>query len=328
MDDPFKSVADSQYTPPFFLRNGHAQTIYPAIARRVRDVSYRRERINTPDNDFLDLDWAITSRPAQRLVILCHGLEGHSNRSYVRGMARAVNAAGWDALAWNYRGCSGEPNRQLRFYHNGATDDLNVVVAHAAQQRKYQRIALIGFSLGGNLVLNYLTWHRAALPPTLCGAVVFSVPLHIPSSAAALAQPANRIYMKRFLKDLKVKITAKEFQFPGAISSDGYDQITDFEGFDDRYTAPLHGFADAMDYWQKCSGLNVLSDIRHPTLIVNAQNDPFLSPECFPVDMLARNDTVHLLTPRHGGHCGFPQFGCGGLYWSEEVACRFMDAAF
>ncbi len=138
---------DNDYHPPLFLGNGHVQTIYPVLFRKVANVRYQRERITTPDDDFLDLDWSRTH--SNRLAIISHGLEGNSTRSYVKGMVRAVNEAGWDALAWNYRGCSGEPNTQLRSYHNGATDDLAAVIDHAASTGSYTEIALIGFSLRG-----------------------------------------------------------------------------------------------------------------------------------------------------------------------------------
>ncbi|MBN2530450.1 MAG: alpha/beta fold hydrolase [Deltaproteobacteria bacterium] len=321
----FDSISNIQYAPPFLLPGGHVQTIFPAVARHVHGVLYCRERIHTDDDDFLDLDWSSAASPSRRLTILCHGLEGHSKRAYILGMVRALNDAHWDALAWNYRSCSGEPNRQLRFYHNGATDDLQRVVQHAVETDRYDQIALVGFSLGGNMVLNYLAWHKALMPAQIFRAVVFSVPLHIASSAAALARPANRIYMKRFLMELKKKILAKEKRFPEAVSSDGYSSIKDFRGFDDRYTAPIHGFADAGDYWHKCSGVFAIPHISLPTLIVNAQNDPFLTPECFPIEAAVQNNNVLLLMPKGGGHCGFPAFNRNGRYWSEEITCRFFN---
>lgn len=333
---PFIDVLSLDYNPPCFLRDGHSQTIFPSLARKVRGVFYQRERIELEDGDFLDLDWSRptsiddstdTQRNAsavRRLVILCHGLEGNSNRPYMRGMVRAVNWTGWDALAWNYRGCSGETNRLLRFYHNGATDDLERVIQHAIKGAQYDQIALVGFSLGGNLVLNYLSWHRSELPRQVFKAIVFSVPLHIESSAVALARFANRIYMRRFLNELHQKVRAKEKMFPSEISSDEYGDIKDFQGFDDRYTAPIHGFDDAMAYWTKCSGAWAIPHVTVPTLIVNAQNDPFLTPQCFPTQEILQTENVALLSPAHGGHCGFPQFGTQGMYWSERVAQIFL----
>jgi uncharacterized protein len=285
-----------------------------------------RERIETDDDDFLDLDWARCAQPSRSLVVLCHGLEGNSSRTYMRGMVRAANQEGMDALAWNYRSCSGSMNRQLRFYHNGATDDLRRVLQHVDRTDEYDHIVLIGFSLGGNLILNYLASQRDLLPNGLSEAVLFSVPLHLASSAEALAAPSNRIYMKRFLKDLKKKVVAKEKQFPGCISSRGYDEIRNFKQFDDRYTAPIHGFEDAEDYWRQCSGLYVLPHVSLPTLIVNAKNDPFLRSQSFPDEDEIDNPQVTLLTPDNGGHCGFPQFCRKGRYWSEEAAFVFLQS--
>ena len=142
------------YTPPRFLFSPHLETIFPALVRRVTLKPYTRERITTPDNDFLDLDWL--QQGSDKLIIISHGLEGNTQRAYVKGMAKAFHNRGYDVLAWNFRGCSDEMNRQLRFYHSGATDDLNTVVNHVADKKSYKNITLLGFSLGGNLTLKFL----------------------------------------------------------------------------------------------------------------------------------------------------------------------------
>lgn len=312
---------DKDYHPPLLLGNGHIQTIFPVLFRTIPDLAYTRERITTPDDDFLDLDWSCIA--SRRLAVISHGLEGSSDRAYVRGMARAVNCGGWDALAWNYRGCSGEPNRRLRFYHNGATDDLSLVIDHAAATGRYDEIALIGFSLGGNLTLVHLG--RDRVHPLVRRAAVFSVPCHLEASAALLAKPANRIYMKRFLGLLHQKIKAKKALMPGLIDDDGYEKIRDFREFDDRYTAPIHGFKDARDYWRQCASLQYIPAIRIPTLIVNAANDPFLPEECFPVAQARGNDRVFLKIPRSGGHVGFMAFNREKKYWSEIQAVSFLN---
>lgn len=310
------------YRPPPLLGNGHVQTIFPVLFRTVSDVTYTRERISTWDNDFLDLDWSC--RESDRLAVISHGLEGNTSRNYVKGMVRAMNLAGWDALAWNYRGCSGEPNRQLRSYHNGATDDLDWVIHHAADSRQYDQIALIGFSLGGNLTLVYLG--RDRVHPTVSNAVVFSVPCDLAASARKLARPVNTIYMRRFLKDLhhKIKEKGKRLHHP-LLDDKGYEKIKDFKGFDDRYTAPMHGFKDAEDYWHSCSSLQFIESIQHPCLIINAVNDPFLARECFPVAQAENNPFVTLKTPASGGHVGFIAFNHSGRYWSEIQAAEFLD---
>src|SRR5216684_6289525 len=195
-------VTNSTYRCPWLLSNGHLQTLWPSLARRVRVVAYRRERIETPDGDFLDLDWA--KNGSQRVAVLAHGLEGDSKRHYMLGMANALVKRGWDAVAWNARGCSGEPNRVLRFTHSGATEDLQTVISHVTSTCDYSKISLIGFSLGGNLTLKYLGERGQELDPRIKAAVAFSVPCDLQSSSIQLAKPLNWIYMQPFLGDIQV----------------------------------------------------------------------------------------------------------------------------
>ncbi len=311
------------YRPPLFLSNGHLLTIYPSLFRRVADIRYRRERLVTPDDDFLDLDWI--EKGNDRLAIISHGLEGSSERPYVRGMARALSGAGADVLAWNFRSCGGEMNRQPRFYHSGAIDDLETVVRHACSLKRYKRIDLVGFSMGGNQILLYLALRKSALPEELFSAVVFSVPVDLAASAAKLASAANALYMRRFMRHLRQKIRQKALLFPGQLDTEGLDRLKTFLQFDDRYTAPMHGFKDARDYWARCSSLPLLTRIEHPTCLINALDDPFLTPECFPRDAAQKNPRLMLLTPAHGGHVGFVSFNKEKLYWSERLTLKLLD---
>jgi hypothetical protein len=315
-------IRSSSYRAPCPLRNGHLQTIYPSLARRVAPHIYHRERIDTPDGDFLDLDWSKTG--SDKLAILSHGLEGSSRRHYMVGMAKVLNRHGWDALAWNYRSCSGEINRGLRWYHNGAIDDLDCVVRHAARTGNYRALALIGFSLGGNLILVYLGSMGKNLDATIGKAAVFSAPCDLKASAGELAKLKNKIYMRQFLRSLHEKIRLKMALMPGAIDDTGFDRIRNFKDFDDRYTAPIHGFRDAEDYWAKCSGDRFIPQITVPTLIVNARDDPFLAGGCYPVREAESSRTVHLEMPKWGGHVGFVQFNRDGSYWSERRAMEFL----
>lgn len=305
------------YTRPSFLFSGHLETIYPALLRSV-EINYQRERITTPDHDFLDLDWMIQG--SQKLVIISHGLEGNSSRAYIKGMARACSAHGFDILAWNFRGCSDEMNQQLRFYHSGATEDLDRIVVHA-KEKGYQQIFLIGFSLGGNLTLKYLGERKPYAE--IQKAVVFSVPLDLYGSCVKISKPANRIYSNRFLKSLKEKIIRKSSTIAG-LELKGIEKINTLLHFDDQYTAPLHGFQNAIDYYTKCSSIHFLDTISIPALIVNAQNDPFLSERCYPVTQFKNHTFVEIENPQHGGHVGFAQFNKNGLYWSEERAISFL----
>lgn len=285
---------------------------------RSVDLGYVRERITTTDNDFLDLDWL--TQHSRKLAIISHGLEGNTSRAYMKGMARALYGGGFDVLAWNFRGCSDEMNRQLRFYHSGATDDLDAVVRHALQ-RGYSEIYLAGFSLGGNLTLKYLGEKKPY--PEIKKAIVFSTPLDLYTSCLKISKPANMIYASRFLSSLKQKIRSKSLLLSG-LDLTGLDKIKTILAFDDRYTAPLHGFQGAMDYYKQCSSIHFIETISIPTLIVNAQNDPFLSELCYPVAQCKSHHYAKFENPRHGGHVGFAQFNKNGLYWSEERALSFF----
>ncbi|HYV28235.1 MAG TPA: alpha/beta fold hydrolase [Candidatus Eisenbacteria bacterium] len=315
-------VGASTYHPPRFLSNGHLQTMFSALFRKMDGVAYRRERINTPDDDFLDLDWSETG--SRRIAVIAHGLEGNSQRSYTRGMVKALANRGWDAVAWNARGCSGEPNHSLRFTHSGATEDLQTVLAHIFSTRDHMEVALIGFSLGGNLTLKYAGERAGTLDPRIKKIVAFSVPCDLRSSSLELAKPANWFYMRHFLAALHKKIRAKMETLPGQIDDRGYGRLRNFKDFDDRYTAPLHGFADAEDYWAKCSCKPFLRSIRIPALLVNARNDPFLAEPCFPVDEAEANPNLHLEMPGSGGHVGFISFDGQGEYWSETRTVSFL----
>jgi predicted alpha/beta-fold hydrolase len=315
-------IPTSTYLPPFLFNNGHLQTVYPVLARRMSPDLYRRERIATPDDDFLDLDWARIGSGS--LAILSHGLEGSTHRPYMVGMAKMLNLHGWDALAWNYRACSGEINRQLRLYHNGSIDDLDVVVRHALATGAYQQIALIGFSLGGNLTLVYLGTLGTAIDKRISKAAVFSVPCDLAAGARELAKRRNCLYMKQFLVSLHDKIRGKMKQFPGEIDDKEFGSIRNFKEFDDRYTAPIHGFKDAEDYWAQCSSRQFIPNITIPTLIVNSLDDPFLVDGCYPVLEAEQNRFVQLEMPKSGGHVGFVRFDRNGAYWSEQRVVEFL----
>ena len=318
-------LIESSYVPPWFLRNGHAHTVYPAMRRRVEGISYQRERLELPDGDFMDLDWSKVGRG--QLVVIAHGLEGSSQGGYVRGMVRAFNRRGWDAVAMNFRGCSGEPNRLLRFYHSGVSDDLGLVVEHVAK-RGYARLGLVGFSLGGNVTLKYMGELAEAVPAWLVGAVAISVPCDLKASAGAMSGVSQRPYMSRFISDLHVKLKAKQSRFPKELDDTGYSELRTFKDFDDRYTAPIHGFADAEDYWAKSSSRFHMPTIRCRSLLLNAADDPFLAVECFPTELARSHAWLHLEVPAHGGHVGFVGSGLRpDEYYSERRALEFLGAA-
>ncbi|MCP5208853.1 MAG: alpha/beta fold hydrolase [Hahellaceae bacterium] len=313
------------YKSPLLLRNAHLQTIYPSLFRKLDDSFLTREVIDTNDGDFISLDRASAINPGNRVIILSHGLEGHSRRPYILGMAEALRREGWDIIAWNFRSCGGVMNKKLRFYHSGATEDLEAVINYAKAQG-YEKIGLVGFSMGGNLSLVYLGEQKESARSSICGAIVFSVPCDLAASAEALARPGNSIYMKRFLRDLRKKISEKKQLFPEMLDDSNLHKIKNFREFDDRFTAPIHGFIDAEDYWQRCSSKHFIKKIRVPTVIVNASNDPFLAPACYPHKEVDENPLVKLETPASGGHVGFVSFNRKNFYWSEQRAAMFFKS--
>ena len=308
------------YKSPFFLFNNHLETIYPSLLRKVNFTFQQTQRVVTPDDDWLEV--SLSSQHSNKVVIISHGLEGNNERPYIRGMAKAFFENGYDVMAWNYRGCASEMNKQLRFYHSGETNDLDVVINYAIQL-KYTSINLIGFSLGGNITLKYLGEDRNR-SELIKKAVAISVPMELRTGCEKLSTPANKIYHDRFLKSLKNKIIAKSKLMKG-LDITGIESITTLKDFDDRYTAPLHGFRDAYDYYNQCSSVRYVKDIQIPTLILTALNDPFLSKECYPFDQVKNHKTVVLETPERGGHVGFAQLNTAGLYWSEQRALDFIQ---
>lgn len=315
-------ILSSSYYPPFFFNNPHLQTIYPTLFRVLPQIAYIREKLELPDGDFLDLDWVKNN--SRRLAILSHGMEGSSNGVYIRGMARALISEGWDIIAWNFRGCGGSPNRLPRFYHSGASEDLASVINYALIFPQYSNISLIGFSMGGNITLKYLGETSNSLSSRIKSAVAISVPCDLLGAALSLGEPKNIVYMKRFLYFLKRKIKEKSQRFPSLYSLNGYSKIKDFITFDNRYTAPIHGFKSAEEYYQRSSSINYISSIKIPTLILNALDDPFLGTKSSLIEICNKSQNVSLETPCHGGHVGFISFK-GDRYWSESRTLQVLN---
>ncbi|MBS1272210.1 MAG: 2-succinyl-6-hydroxy-2,4-cyclohexadiene-1-carboxylate synthase [Candidatus Marinimicrobia bacterium] len=315
-------ITDSKYNPPFLLKSGQFQTVWPTLTRKVSGVKYSRERIDTPDGDFLDLDWS--TQDSEQLVILLHGLEGSSNTHYMRGMAKAFYDESWDVLAMNFRGCSGEMNRLPRSYHSGATEDLRTVLEHVQGRHHYEVIVPVGFSLGGNLTLKYLGESGRELPEQVKAGVGISVPCDLADSSKQISEPQNYLYEKRFLLRLKRKIRLKAGMFPEDIDYDKVRRIKKLKEFDDLYTAPIHGFEDAQHYYAECSARRYLADIRCPTLILSAANDPILTEECYPFSEAEANTNITLEVPSYGGHVGFMSSGNSSRYWHEKRVTEYL----
>jgi len=312
----------SIYQPPLLLRNGHFSTIYSAKIRIAPHLIQKRERLNLLDGDFIDLDWSYSSSKTEKLVILLHGLEGNAQRTYIQGAASHLNKNGWDAVAVNYRGCSGEPNKLYRSYNAGTTDDLQSVIQLILQKSIYTEIALNGFSLGGNLLLKYLG-EREQVPSEIKKAVAISTPLSLKGSLEALQKTSNWVYRTSFLADLKKKYRQKIRQFPEKLSNKDLKLIKSLLDFDNIYTSRAHGFKDAYDYYKKNSSLQFLPQIKIPVLLLNAINDSFLSKDCYPIALAESSEYLFLETPKYGGHVGF--YDKKNVFYSEKKTLEFLN---
>lgn len=312
-------IGKTEYSNPKWLFNGHLQTIVPGLFRCFNTLPFERERINTPDGDFLDLDWL--KKDSRKLVIISHGLEGNSRRPYMVGMASHFFEGGFDVLNWNFRSCGEQLNLKPIFYHSGSTYDLETVIKHA--EKEYDEIFLIGFSIGGNLTLKYLGEERK-LNPKIKKGVAISTPLHLESSCIKISSMQNIIYSKRFLRTLKEKIIKKSRQFPEEVSISYLSKITSQMDFDEYYTGPIHGFTGAKDYYDINSSLYYLTGIEVPSLIINALNDPFLTEKCFPIELGRHLNSVWMEFPRFGGHVGFSPRDKKENYWSDKRAFEFI----
>jgi predicted alpha/beta-fold hydrolase len=294
-------VSTTQFRAPWWLPGGHAQTIWPSFFRKIAvEALPQSGTVPTPDGDFLAFDHYDLPE-AKGLVVLCHGLEGHARRPYMLGMVAQLRQAGYAVLAWNYRSCGGPLNQTPIFYHSGATYDLQTMVEFAMNSQK-QPLYLVGFSMGGNLILRWLGEQGTKLSPRIRAAVAISVPIDLAGSADQLQRGFNRVYAFNFLKSLKEKVRQKAKVYPQHFNLKRLELVGSLRDFDEYFTAPLHGFVDASDYYARASSLPVLTQIARPALLLQAQNDPFLSPSCLPN---ASFEQLIVEQTRFGGHVGF-----------------------
>ncbi|WP_313954134.1 hydrolase [Accumulibacter sp.] len=297
------------YRAPAWLPGGHAQTIYPLLIK-PDPLPYRRERWETADGDFIDLDWS-DPPPAPGgppvsppLLILFHGLEGSSASHYAISLMRACSSIGWSGVVVHFRGCSGEINRLPRAYHSGDSEEIDWILRRLQGLVPGRSCYAVGISLGGNALLKWLGEREADAATCLRAAAAVSAPLDLSVSGHHLARGFNRVYTRHFLHTLKRKASEKLRLYPGLFDSRRMLAASTLHAFDDLVTAPLHGFADADDYWRRASSKPWLAGIRLPTWVLNARNDPFLPEHALPAISQAAA-CVQLEFPRQGGHVGF-----------------------
>ncbi|MDO5655656.1 MAG: alpha/beta fold hydrolase [Flavobacteriaceae bacterium] len=315
-------VVPSSYQPPFWFRQMDLVTIYSARLRSLQKIDYQRERIDLPDGDFIDLDWSFSRQNTKKCIILLHGLEGSSQSRYNLALANLFNSNSLDVCAVNFRGCSGQPNLKYICYHSGKTDDVEFIVNQIVTKTKYDQLFLHGVSLGGNVLLKYLGENKN-LPIQIKSAMAVSTPCDLSGSSRKLLNFRNQIYTQNFTRQLLQKLKTKQQQFPEMFELNSLKAIRNVLEFDELYTSKAHGFTDAEDYYQKSSSLQFLEHIRIPTLLLNAQNDSFLSKESFPYTMAENHPFLYLETPKYGGHAAFWQ--PGGIYYNEQRALEFAQ---
>ena len=291
----------SDYIPNWWLRNGHLNTLYTYFYRTQQKPTYKRERWETLDDDFIDLDFVRGNN--QKLAILSHGLEGGSYSQYIMSISNLLSLEGYDICALNYRSCSGEMNRTMTMYHSGFTMDLNMVVNKLAKD--YEEIHLIGYSLGGNMNLKYTTDVEYPLHSKIKSVVSVSAPIDLAGSSKRISSWYNYQYQYNFLQSLNAKMRLKATIHPECIDMNDIKKVKTLIDFDEYFTGPLHGFDGAQDYYRNCNALQFLEAVTLPTLLISSEDDPFLTKGCIPKKIAEFSKDLHLIATKYGGHVGF-----------------------
>lgn len=308
------SERSGSYRAPAWLRGSHAQTIYPLLLKGP-PPRYRRERWDTPDGDFIDLDW-LDGPPDAPLVILFHGLEGSSRSHYAQSLMHAIRKRGWCGVVPHFRGCSGEPNRTARAYHSGDYLEIDWILRRLQTRFPDKRRFAAGVSLGGNALLKWLGKSAETAVGVIEAAAAVCAPLDLAVAGKALGRGFNRLtYTRRFLLTLIPHALTTLQRHPGLLNARRVKAARTLYDFDDAVTAPLHGFRNVEDYWMRASAKPWLRRIRVPTLIINSLNDPFVPAQALPGPNQV-SKYVTLEYPAEGGHAGFVTGAFpGSLQW-------------
>jgi len=316
-------ILENSYHPSTILQNGFINTVYRTFTSS-KDIAYDRRRIFTKDADFLDIDFI--HQPSKTLVIVLHGLEGSSQSTYVKDLVNHLTTQELAVASLNFRSCSGEDNLKLQSYHSGKTDDLDTTIQYISQHFDYTNLCLIGFSMGGSMVLKYVGENEQLDIKIRC-AMAVSVPCDLAGSSLELSKKHNYIFMQRFLRSLKKKTFQKLVKYPNTvIKKDAVKNAQNFFDFDAAVTAPIFGFKSAQDYWEKNSCKPFLKHIKIPTLLINALDDSFLSKSCHPFEVAKTSKYFHFLPTTHGGHVGFNHPFIGqSEQWLEKKLFSFLQ---
>lgn len=321
LNGPSPEIIPSIFRPAWWLPGGHLQTLWPALLRSAPALMVRRERLNLSDGDFIDVDWVGEQGP---IVVVLHGLSGSIDSHYARGILRAVALRGWRGVLMHFRGCSGEPNRLPRSYHAGETGDLYAFIALLREREPHVPLAVVGYSLGGNVLLKWLGEQGVDAP--VQAAVAVSVPFDLSDATTRLQQGVSRIYEQRLLRCLQDSVAQKCACLPLPLDGKAVAAIKSLREFDDRVTAPLHGFRGADDYYARATCRPYLARIFVPTLVIHAGDDPFMSPTVVP-RLRELSGAISLELSPHGGHVGFVGGAPGAPhYWLETRIPTFLAA--
>ncbi|MBE9567050.1 MAG: hydrolase [Proteobacteria bacterium] len=306
----------TDFKPPWWLRSPHLQTLWPVFFKKRHRLDLRTEQVELDDGDFIDLCWS--KKDSDRIVLVLHGLEGNIDSHYANGIMFQLEAAGYRPVFMHFRGCSGRVNRLPRAYHSGETGDVARIVEHIKATTDLYPYAAVAYSLGGNVLLKWLG--ETADKNILKKAVAVSVPFRLGDAAKRLESGFSKIYRDHLLVSLRKTYTEKFKKMTSPIDID-VKQLKSFWDYDDKVTAPLHGFAGAQDYYDRCSSRQFLKDIRVPTRIIHSSDDPFMFEDSKPED-IELSDAVDFLLTKNGGHVGF--VANRSDYWCERKIIEFL----
>ena len=320
-------IVQSAFKPAWWLANTHAQTLFPTLTRYLKTPIDSHERFELPDGDFVDLAWAVNGLDSDSpVVVLLHGLGGSVNSTYISGLLHAVNRCGWRGVLMHFRGASHEPNRLARAYHSGDTGDLDCLLHALAKREPHTKKAVVGVSLGGNVLLKWLG--EQGSQSLVHAAVAVSVPFQLGLVADRINQGFSRVYQAYLLKNLRRVFLRKLGKhadiLPSSVSN--LDAFRCFWTFDENITAPLHGFPHVHAYYREASSRQYLTNIVTPTLIIHALDDPFMTPEVLPgIDELSEAITLELSSK--GGHVGFIKGLIPGMpiYWLDQRIPEYLS---
>ncbi len=316
------------FRPAAWAPGPHLQTLLARSLRSSKGPDYTRERVETPDGDFLDLDWAPEPAPGAPICLILHGLEGSAARTYVRNLCRELGRRRVHPVAMNFRGCSGEPNRTNRLYHSGATEDPVHVLELLRARHPDRPIGAMGFSLGGNVLLKLMGERGDGGRGLLDVAAVMSVPYDLSAGADILETGRmGRLYSQYFLRSLREKVRLKEGDLAPVLDIEAIRRAQTIRAFDERATSPLHGFEGAEAYYRESSSVRFLDTIRVPTLLLHSMDDPFLPADRVPLEAMEQNPWLVPAVTKRGGHVGFLQGSpTDPRFWADEEAARFLGS--